>query len=50
MFGLNHPERDYTVRVYSKMDLEILDPRRENIIVNYDGSMPSGFTNSTYGP
>lgn len=39
---------DYTLNVYSKMDLEITDADGNTSILNYDGQEPTGFTESTY--
>lgn len=39
---------DYTLKVYSKQDLEILDEEQATSQINYNGDCPSGFTNSDY--
>lgn len=40
--------RDYTVQVYSRMDLEIKDWRNETYEFYMDGDTPNGFTRSKY--
>lgn len=42
------PTPDYTLKVYSTQDLEILDFDGETNQINYNGDCPSGFTNSDY--
>jgi len=39
---------DYTLKVYSKQALSILDSDGNTNVLNYDGSSPSAFTESTY--
>ena len=40
------PARDYTVKVYSKMDIPVKDSSNRKNIVHMDGQIPSGFTQS----
>ena len=42
------PAPDYTITVYSKQSLEVVDGDGYTRVVNMDGSSPSGFTASTY--
>jgi hypothetical protein len=43
------PTNEYTVSIYSKFkDVKITDIIRSTNMVNMDGSIPSGFKNSTY--
>ena len=35
---------DYTVKVYSKQDIPVLDSKGNTNELNFDGSSPSGFT------
>mmetsp|Transcript_214 Transcript_214/g.382 ORF Transcript_214/g.382 Transcript_214/m.382 type:complete len:117 (+) Transcript_214:1602-1952(+) len=39
----DYPAKDYTVRVYSKQDLTVLDSSGNNIMLHMDGKSPSGF-------
>jgi len=39
----DHPHKDYTVKVYSKHDLEILDADQKTNQLHTDGSEPSEF-------
>ena len=45
---LGAPDKDYTVKVYSKQNLEIKDSRGQTSVIHMDGQAPSGFTASTY--
>lgn len=40
--------KDITVSIYSKQTLNILDASGVNYQEHYDGSLPTGFTESTY--
>ena len=40
--------RDITLAIYSKQTLDILDESGNNYQEHYDGSLPTGFTESTY--
>jgi hypothetical protein len=40
--------KDYTVKVYSKQDLDIYDQYGELNVLHMDGQSPSGFTDSSY--
>ena len=43
------PSNEYTVSIYSKFkDVKITDSIRSTNMINMDGSIPSGFKNSTY--
>ena len=42
------PAKDYTVKVYSKHDLEIEDSDGDNQILYTDGHQPSEFTGNPY--
>jgi len=42
------PAPDYTLKLYTKQDLEIQDSNGDTSILNYDGSSPSGFTDSVF--
>lgn len=42
------PAPDYTVKVYSQQDLEIKNHRGLTNVLNYDGTLPSAFTESTF--
>lgn len=42
------PAKDYTVGIYSKQNLEVLDSTGSSNILHMDGKTPSGFTKSTY--
>ena len=45
----NSPATDFTLKVYSPFQgVNILDSNNITKIINYDGSSPSGFTNSNY--
>ena len=44
--GSPHP--DFTLKVYSKENLPILDSNGNTNEINMDGSSPSGFTSSSY--
>jgi len=48
MTWFDSPAPDYTVKVYSKQSLEILDSSNKNTILHYDGQEPTGFTYSHY--
>ena len=43
-----YPARDYTVKVYSKQDLSILDSDGKTNMWHMDGQFPSAFTKSHY--
>ena len=44
-----NPNPDYTLKVYSKLSgVNILNSSLGTVILNYNGSSPSGFTNSNY--
>jgi len=43
-----HPNRDYTLKVYSKQNLEIKDSKSRTNMWHMDGQYPSGFTKSHY--
>jgi len=48
-YGLKmYPARDYTVKVYSKQDLDVKDSLGRTNMWHMDGQFPSGFTNSHY--
>jgi hypothetical protein len=40
--------RDITVAIYSKQTLDIKDANGSTNVLHYDGSLPTGFTESTY--
>jgi len=44
----NSPHKEYTVSVYSKQTLTVLDDTGSVSIKHMDGSVPSGFTGSSY--
>ena len=45
----NSPANDFTLKVYSSFQgVDIFDSNNNKNIINYDGSSPSGFTNSNY--
>jgi hypothetical protein len=44
----NSPARDYTVKVYSKMDVPVKDSNGKLSITHMDGQVPSGFTSSSF--
>lgn len=46
--GYPTAHRDITVSIYSKQTLEIKDAYGNNYVEHYDGSLPTGFTESTY--
>jgi len=39
---------EYTARVYSKQDLQVLNDRGQSNMIHMDGQSPSGFTDSNY--
>jgi len=41
-FGSSAP--DYTLKVYSKQDLSLLDASGNSIVLNYDSTLPTAFT------
>lgn len=44
-----NPSPDFTVKVYSKfLGVNILNSTSNNNTIHYNGSSPSGFTNSSY--
>ena len=45
---MGSPAPDYTVSVYSKQNLEVVDKNNMMRIVHMDGQSPSGFTDSSY--
>jgi len=48
-FGLGrYPARDYTVKVYSKQNLSVLDSQGKTNMWHMDGQFPSAFTESHY--
>ena len=47
-FPHDHPAQEYTVRVYSKMDIQVQDTWGRSSIQHMDGQQPSGFTNSDF--
>jgi hypothetical protein len=42
------PAKDYTVKIYSKQNLEVKDANGATNMIHMDGQQPSGFTSSTY--
>lgn len=46
--GYPNAHRDITVAIYSKQTLNITDASGKNYQEHYDGSLPTGFTESTY--
>lgn len=42
------PAPDYTIKLYTKQDLTIADSQGDSSIINYDGTSPSGFTDSVF--
>ena len=42
------PVKDYTVKIYTKRNLAVLDPQSSSSFIEYDGSELSGFTASTF--
>ena len=40
--------KDYTVKVFSKQQLQVLDSNGETNMIHMDGQEPSGFTKSGY--
>ena len=47
-YWMNSPAKDYTVKVYSKQNLSVLDSNGNTNMKHMDGQTPSGFTDSTY--
>ena len=45
---MGSPAKDYTVRIYSKQKLEVLDSHGKTNMLHMDGQLPTGFTNSSY--
>ena len=44
-----NPNPDYSLKVYSKLlGVNILNSSLGTVVLNYNGSSPSGFTNSNY--
>ena len=44
-----NPNADFTVKVYSKYSgVNILNTASTNNVIHYNGSSPSGYTNSSY--
>lgn len=44
----NYPGNDYTLKIYSKQNLEIKDENGETNMWNMDGQFPSRFTKSHF--
>jgi hypothetical protein len=45
---LGSPAKDYTVKVYTKQDVRVVDINGETSVIHMDGKTPSGFTESKY--
>lgn len=48
LYFVGSPVRDYTVHVYSKQTLSIIDEAQKTSVVHMDGQKPSGFTDQKY--
>lgn len=44
----DNPNPEYTVRVYSKQDLTLVNENGQSNMIHMDGQSPSGFTDSNY--
>ena len=46
-FASDHPYKDYTLRVYSKLNLDVKDSEGNTNMLHMDGQEPSGFRYTT---
>mmetsp|Transcript_1826 Transcript_1826/g.2454 ORF Transcript_1826/g.2454 Transcript_1826/m.2454 type:complete len:101 (+) Transcript_1826:1485-1787(+) len=47
IFPVDHPKKDYTVRLYSKQNINVYDADGETNMLHMDGTSPSGFDGET---
>jgi len=46
---MNNPNKEYTIKLYSPIKgINIVDSNDMGNVLHYNGSSPSGFTNSNY--